>query len=219
MPMPPRDDPDPFDAAPLSPSLRALARRGVLKRLRRGVQIISEGDVGDTIFIILSGQLRAYSVSADFREITYAEYGAGDMVGEMGLDGGPRSANVDTKEPSVCAVVTRATLRQYLAEDPDFAFELLAIVIRRARVATQSLRQVALHSVYTRLKPLLEGWAVKQPDGSALIDPAPSHLDISRQMACDRAMISRVLKDLERGGYVLVGRRRLAILKPLPLRW
>ncbi len=215
----PRDDPDPFDAAPLSGSLRALARRGVLKRLRRGVQIISEGDVGDTLYIILAGRLRAYSVGADFRELTYAEYGAGAMVGEMGLDGGPRSANVDAQEPTLCAVVTRATLRQHLADDPDFAFELLATVIGRARTATMSLRQVALHGVYARLKPLLEAWAVQQPDGSGLIDPAPSHLEISRRLACDRAMISRVLKDLEKGGYVLVGRRRLEILKPLPTRW
>ncbi len=217
--MPPRDDPDPFEAAPLSSSLRALARRGVLKRLRRGVQIISEGDVGDTLYIILSGRLRAYSVGADFREITYATYGAGDTVGEMGLDGGPRSANVDTLEPTVCAVVTRTTLQQHLREDPDFAFELLATVIRRARAATLSLRQVALHSVYARLKPLLESWALAQPDGSSLIDPAPSHLEISRHLGCDRAMISRVLKDLEKGGYVQVGRRRLVMLKPLPLRW
>jgi CRP/FNR family transcriptional regulator, cyclic AMP receptor protein len=191
----------------------------VLKRLRRGVQIISEGDVGDTLYVILAGRLRAYSVGADFREITYAEYGAGDTVGEMGLDGGPRSANVDAVAPTLCAVVTRATLQQHLREDPDFAFELLATVIRRARAATTSLRQVALNSVYARLRPYLESLAVKQDDDTGLIDPAPSHLEISRRLGCDRAMISRVLKDLEKGGYVKVGRRRLVILKPLPLRW
>jgi CRP/FNR family cyclic AMP-dependent transcriptional regulator len=32
-------------------------------------------------------------------------------------------------------------------------------------------------------------------------------------------MVSRVLKDLERGGYVEVGRRRLVLLKPLPAKW
>ena len=49
---------DLIDAAPLSDSLRVLARRGALQRLKRGVQIISEGDRGDTLYIVLSGQDR-----------------------------------------------------------------------------------------------------------------------------------------------------------------
>ena len=70
LPMPSRKETDPLDAAPLSDSLRALARRGVLRPLRKGVQIISEGDVGDALFIVLAGELRAYSVGADGRELT-----------------------------------------------------------------------------------------------------------------------------------------------------
>ena len=62
---------DPFDAAPLSDSLRTLARRGVVQRLRRGTQIITEGDRGDTLYIVLSGQLRAFSINDTDREITY----------------------------------------------------------------------------------------------------------------------------------------------------
>ena len=91
-----REPADPYDSAPMSESLRALARRGTLQRLRKGVQIITEGDRGDTLYIVLSGRLRAYTVGADDRELTYAEYGAGEFVGEMGLDGGPRSAHVET---------------------------------------------------------------------------------------------------------------------------
>ncbi len=217
MPKPPPSDP--FDQAPLSDSLRALARRGVLTRLRKGVQIITEGDRGDTIYIVLGGRLRAYSVGDDEREVTYAEYGPGETVGEMGLDGGPRSASVITVQSSLCAVVTRTTLERHLAQEPAFAFELLAKVIGRARVATIGLRQIALHGVYGRLKALLDDLAEPQADGTRLIDPAPSHLEISRQAGCSREMISRVMKDLERGGYVQVGRRRVVVCRALPAKW
>ena len=158
-------------------------------------------------------------IGSDEREVTYAIHGPGEYVGEMGLDGGLRSANVQTLQASVCALVTRATLERHLAEDPAFAFELLAKVIRRARAATLGLRQIALLDVYGRLTALLEDLALPAPNGERLVDPAPSHLEISRLLGCSREMVSKVTKDLERGGYVRVGRRRVVLCKVLPARW
>jgi CRP/FNR family cyclic AMP-dependent transcriptional regulator len=216
---PATDNTDVYDQAPMSASLRALARRGSLQKLKKGVQIITEGDTGDTIYIVLSGRLRAFSVGADDREITYGAYGAGEYVGELSLDGGLRLANVVTLEPTLCALVTPKTLLRHIEDEPAFAFELLAKVIRRARQTKVSLRQIALNSVYGRLKALLEAISQLQPDGSRLADPAPSHLEMSRLLGCSREMVSRVMKDLERGRYLEVGRRRVVIPRPLPDQW
>lgn len=210
---------DLIDAAPLSDSLRVLARRGALQRLKRGVQIISEGDRGDTLYIVLSGQLRSFSSGDNGREVTYGIYGPGEYLGEMGLDGGLRSANVQTMKASVCVLVTRATLEQHLANEPAFAFELLAKVIRRARAATLGLRQMALLDVYGRLTALLEALAEPVEHGERVVDPAPSQLEISRQLGCSRVMVTKVMKDLEKGGYVRVERPRVVLCRVLPARW
>lgn len=217
MPRAQTDNNDPFEKAPMSDSLRALARRGVPSRLRKGVQIITEGDRGDTLTIVLSGGLRAYTVGDDGNELTYALYGPGDYVGEMGLDGGPRSAHVETTQASLCVRVTRATLEQHLAEDPSFAFELLARVIRVARAATKGLRQIALNGVYKNLKKLIEDQA--QGRMPYAWDPAPSHKEIGQLLGCTSAMVTTVLGDMKRGGYVEVGRRRLVLLRPWPPGW
>jgi CRP/FNR family cyclic AMP-dependent transcriptional regulator len=205
--------------APMTESLRTLAAMGVAKRCRAGHTLIHEGDTGDTLYIVLDGCLRAYSAASDGREITYGEYGPGEYVGEMGLDGGPRSADVEATVDSVVSMVTRATLERHLADDPAFAFELLAKVIRRARAATKSLKSIALNKVYGRLKDLLETVAVPQPDGTWLADPAPSHQEMASRLGCGREMVTRVLRDLETGGYVATGRRRLQLLKRLPDKW
>ncbi len=210
---------DLLDQAPMSDALRALARRGELRRLRKGQQIITEGEAGDTLYVVLAGRLRAYGTAADGREITYAFYGPGEYVGEMSLDGGPRSASVEVIEAGLAAWVTRRTLQAHLAADPQFAFELLAKVIRRARAATVGMKQIALNDVYGRLKALLEGLAAAAPEGHAVIDPAPSHLEMAQQLGCSREMVSRVMKDLERGAYVRVGRRRVEVLRALPAKW
>lgn len=214
--------PDPaslIEQAPLADTLRALARRGEARRVRKGTRLITEGELGDTLYIVVQGRLRAYSVGADDREVTYATYGPGEYVGEMSLDGGPRSADVEVIEPGVVVLVTRRTLEAHLAEHPQFAFDLLAKVIRRARHATLSLRQIALNDVYGRLKAFLESQAVPGADGTATLDPAPTHLEISRVIGCSREMVSRVVKDLETGGYVESGRRHLRLLRPMPAKW
>ena len=215
----PADPTSLIEQAPFDDSLRALALRGEARRVRKGTQLIVEGDIGETLFVVVQGRLRAFSVGADEREVTYGTYGPGEYVGEMGLDGGPRSAHVEVEEAGVVVVVTRRTLEAHLAEHPKFAFELLAKVIRLARTATLSLRQIALNDVYGRLKALLEAQAVPLPDGTRALEPAPSHLEMSRLIGCGREMVSRVMKDLERGGYVESGRRHVRLLRALPAKW
>jgi CRP/FNR family cyclic AMP-dependent transcriptional regulator len=120
-----------------SGALRALAVQGTIRHYAQGAVLIQEGALDDAIYIILSGRLRAYSASADGTEVTYGIYGAGEYLGEMSLDGGPRSASVMTLEPSACAVVTRQALARHLAEHPQFTFELMATVLRRADAASR----------------------------------------------------------------------------------
>ena len=203
----------------MSESLLALTERGEIRRYRKGTLLIQEGDQGDTLFIILSGRLRAFSAGDNDREITYGAYGAGEYIGEMSLDGGPRSASVITLEASVCAVVARRTLERFIAERPGFAFELLSKVIRRARVATLNARQLALNDVYGRLKLLLGALAMPQPDGTLRVAERLTHQEMSNRLGCSREMVSRLMKDLERGGYVAVQAARIVLCKPLPQRW
>ncbi|MBC7941591.1 MAG: Crp/Fnr family transcriptional regulator [Chitinophagaceae bacterium] len=200
--------------------LARLAHRGVAHPYRKGSTLIEEGAVGDTLFIILAGRLRAYSSNLQQdREITYGTYGPGEYVGELGFDGDCRSASVIALEPSVCAVITRATLQAYIAEHPEFAFELLAKVIRRARAATLTARQLALNDVYGRIKLLLEGMAQARTAGAHVDIQRLTHRDIAARVGCSREMVSRVMKDLATGGHVEVMADTLRLRLPMPARW
>ena len=199
--------------------LSELAEKGVQRRYNAFTLLIQEGDLGDTLYIILSGKLRAFSSGERGKEITLGVFGAGDYVGEMALDGGPRSANVQTLVPTVCSVVSRDTLRSHIASHPDFALEMMSRLIRRARLATESVRSLALIDTYGRLTRLLDQLATSQHDGTRVVLDRLTHLDIASHVACSREMISRLLKDLEAGGYLAIVDRRMVILKPFPARW
>ncbi|MBL0918127.1 MAG: Crp/Fnr family transcriptional regulator [Hydrogenophaga sp.] len=200
--------------------IEALAAQGVHRHYRRGALLIQEGDTGDTLFIVLKGRLRAFVADASGRELTLGLYGPLEYVGEMSLDGGPRSANVEAVDATTCSVITRQTLLGYIADHPEFALELMARVIRRARLATDSARSVALIDVYGRLVKLLNDWA-REPDetGERPLREKVTHQQIAQHLACSREMVSRLLKDLETGGFIAVRERWIWLVKPLPARW
>jgi len=199
--------------------LRALAARGVRHRYRKGTLLISEGDVGDTIYIVLDGRVKAFSADERGHEIVYGVYGRADYFGEMSLDGGPRSASVETLEPTVCVTITRRTLREHIAAHPEFAFELISRVIRRARLATRSARGMALLGVYGRLVQRLDDLAEPQPDGTRAIVGKLTHADIASQIGCSREMVSKLMKDLTTGGHIATQRGLITIRRALPSGW
>src|SRR5690606_595571 len=131
--------------------------------------------------------------------LTLGLYGPLEYVGEMSLDGGPRSANVEAAEACTCSVITRERLLAYIAAQPEFALELMARLIRRARLATESARNVALIDVYGRLVKLLNGWALDAPlDAQGAPDEAQgrplrerlTHQQMAQHLACSREMVS-----------------------------
>jgi CRP/FNR family transcriptional regulator, cyclic AMP receptor protein len=57
-------------------------------------------------------------------------------------------------------VITREVLLDYIGQQPEFALELMGRLIRRARLATESARNVALIDVYGRLVRFLNQLAL-----------------------------------------------------------
>ncbi|RZL93702.1 MAG: Crp/Fnr family transcriptional regulator [Variovorax sp.] len=208
---------DPVAALP--PAVRKLAAMGVQRRYRTHAVLIEEGDAGNSIYIVLSGKLRAFVSDSRGREVTLGLHGPGEYVGEMSLDGGLRSASVQAVEPTVCSVVTRETMLRHVAADPEFALGLILRLIRRARLATESARSIALLDVYSRLRRLLEDRAEAQADGTRVIAERLTHQAIASEIGCSREMVSRLLRDLEEGGYLSVTHRQFGLLRELPARW
>ncbi len=202
-------------------ALRSLAARGVVRSYPKKAVLINEAETGDSLFVLLKGSCKVFSMDESGRELTYGTIHTGDYFGEMSLDGGPRSASVITLEPSTCAVVSRAAVTEHLAVEPQFAMNLVLQVIRRARAATEAARNMALLDVYGRLVSVLEkhdGPSTTHTDGSITLESI-THQEMASRVGASREMVSRLLKDLEKGGYIEMGTKRLVLLKKLPARW
>jgi len=198
--------------------LQTIAASGVVRSFPKQTVLIHEGDVGDSLYIILSGRVRVYASNAAGREVVLNFHGAGEYVGEMSLDGAPRSASVLTMEPTTCAIVNRAQLRDFIAANPEFAQHLIHTLIRRARSATENVKSLALSDVYGRLVRLINALAVEQGE-NRVVNERLTQQDIADRVGASRDMIGKRMKDLVGGGYLTVEDRQITIIKKLPPGW
>jgi CRP/FNR family transcriptional regulator, cyclic AMP receptor protein len=198
----------------LPPYLQLLAEQGTQESFKKGDLIFKDGDVGDVIYILLEGRVRAFGSSLSGKEITYGYVEAGEYFGELSLDGGRRSASIEAIQDSVCAKVTNAQVKAFMQDQPKFATEMLHTVIRRARQSTDNARNIALLDVYSRLKHIIEKIT---PEVAVTINI--THQELAADVGASREMVSKLLKDLEIGGYISFKSRKLNRLKALPVRW
>jgi CRP/FNR family transcriptional regulator, cyclic AMP receptor protein len=199
--------------------LAELASRARCQKFAKGALIIQEHDPGTSMFILVSGRVKAFSTDEDGREITFGVYEAGDYFGEMALDGGARSASVMALEHCECAPIDLDELLVCIQNDPAVAMALLRRVIARARAATAAARSLALYSAYKRLTHLFVDIAGTKKGNLPIEISDLSHQDIAARIGASREMVSRLLKDLERGGYVKTTVRKVVLLKKLPIKW
>jgi CRP/FNR family transcriptional regulator, cyclic AMP receptor protein len=203
----------------LSPLLKKLIGLSPKRLYPKHALIIQEGDVSDTVYILLKGRVRAYSIGLDAKEITFADYRAVELFGEMSLDGQPRSASVQAIEACECSVVSRALLQEFLNLEPQFAFELIDKVISRARQATDSTRNLALLDVYGRLKVFLETEPSIRTGPRRELMHRYTHQEIATRLGASREMISKLLKDLEHGGYLSLEESSKISFEHIPSRY
>ncbi|NUZ05915.1 Crp/Fnr family transcriptional regulator [Piscinibacter koreensis] len=181
--------------------LESLGAHGHSRSYRAGAILINEGDPGDAIYIVLSGRLQTYLSSEDGRDVVLADHDPGEYVGELALDGSPRSASVRAVSPSTCLIVRGAELRAFLVDHPEFGFHLSQKLTRMVRRLTKQVANLALKDVYGRVVYLF--METSEAIGSErIIREKLTQQNIAERIGSSREMVSRVLKDLTAGGYV-----------------
>jgi CRP/FNR family transcriptional regulator, cyclic AMP receptor protein len=198
--------------------LRAISEKGVSRSFPKNMVLVHEGDVSDTLFIILSGAVRVYTKTDSGKSFDLVTLGPGEYFGKLALDGRPRAASVVTTAPTTCTIVAGRTLREFIVTHPDFGTHLIYRLIGRIREMTSDVKGLAYGKVYQRLVALLNKEAVADQDGRRALPPMTQQ-DIANRVGSTRPMITILLRDLKAGGYISVVNRRIFVVKHLPANW
>lgn len=104
-----------------SRELRRVLEVAFLRVCKPGEAVMTEGESGDELYIVLAGQLRVQSGEAALSVV-----GPGEHVGEMALlRQSPRSATVISETASEMLVVKRSDFYELLRKEPELSVKLL----------------------------------------------------------------------------------------------
>ncbi|CAN5264846.1 cAMP-activated global transcriptional regulator CRP [soil metagenome] len=195
-----------------------LMKSAVTRTYPRNTIIINEGDDTDSVYFILSGIVKVFLSDDDGNEVVIGTLKASDYFGEMALEPGSRSASIMALEPVTLAIVRLTDFRAFLMAHPDFLFALLCKLIRRTRATNRNLKSLALLDVYGRLVQLLNDLAV-DVNGQRVIDQPLTQQEMANRIGCSREMVSKIFKDLTAGGYLVITRQKIDIMRRLPASW
>jgi len=199
-------------------ALRALAPHGAVRSFPRNAVVVNEGDETDSLYVLLSGRVKAYVSEEDGREVVLNTVGVGDYFGELVLDGGPRAASIMTLEPCRFFVIPRGDFEGLLDRNPAFARHLIHALIGKVRSLTRRVLDLALKDVYGRFAKFIDENAIER-SGARVIPERLTQQEIAARIGGSREMVNRIVKDLTAGGYISIDDKQITVHKKLPAHW
>ena len=107
-----------------------------------GEVIVSEGDVGDCMYVVQSGEVEVLT-TRDGKEIPLRRLGKGEVIGEISLfDREVRSATVRARGRARLLTVDKATFLSRVHEDPTLAFHIVKTMARRIRELSEEIARL-----------------------------------------------------------------------------
>jgi signal transduction histidine kinase len=139
----------PLESCNLFRSL-APAELESLKRVTReagfaaGTEVFKEGDAGDALYVVKSGQVQISAVVSEGQRQVLSKVPPGEVFGEFAvIDNQPRSATATAESDSTLYVVPREALVELLTRSPQFSFSMMREITQRLREFNrQYVRQV-----------------------------------------------------------------------------
>lgn len=183
---------------------------------RKDQVILIEEEIGQTLFILMSGQVKVSRISEEGKEVILAVMGVGDFFGELSLlDGQSRSANVTVIKDSEMMLIHRDDFLSLLSEFPPIAINLLRELASRMRKSDSQIKSLSLKNAIGKVTGTLLRLAddIGIQEGQRVeIANLPTQQDMANMAGTSRETISRVIQKLINQKYILKEGNRLIIL-------
>lgn len=141
-----------------------LAREAHDCTLAAGQTVYRQGDAGDSLFLLLEGEVDVFAHTEDGRQVDVGDIVAGSFFGELSaMTGAPRPRTIRAKTDVSAIEITREHLQQLFASDPGLMERISTVIAQREAEQLEQLRKLGeksatsgqgtgQHSVLDRMK-------------------------------------------------------------------
>jgi CRP/FNR family transcriptional regulator, cyclic AMP receptor protein len=197
-----------------SSQIASIGAHSALMAHEKGDVILRQGDVADSFYVIVAGQVKVYmhDENDNSREVILKTLGPGEFFGEIPMfDQEPRSANVAALERCHLQVLSYRSFQKAIEQSPDIAAAVMGTLAKRLRHADRRIGTLALMDISARVSRTLMELAIVS-NGRRVVGEPFTQKDLASMIGASREMVNRTLKDLQGEGYINVQRKSITIL-------
>ena len=185
------------------------------RKYPKNSMIILEEEMGDVVFIVMTGTVKITRVNDEGKEVILAMLGAGEVFGEMAiLDGESRSANALSQENCEVVTINREDFLNLLKINNQVSLNLMTEFAIRLRKSDQQIEALSLddaeHRIGVSILNLAEELGVIRY-GAVTVENLPYQQDIANMSGTSRETVSRVMKIFEDRGLITKSGHKLSI--------
>ena len=104
-------------------------RKDPSRAYKAGETVFREGDDGFVMYVVLEGAVKLSVTGRSVEKVV-----KGGVFGEMALiDDAPRAAAALASEPTEVVVIDKPTFLALIAEEPEFALQIMKLMAERVR--------------------------------------------------------------------------------------
>lgn len=173
-----------------------------------GARVFGPGDPCERFVIVLTGAVRVEQVGSGGRSIVLYRVGPGDscvMTTSGLLSGVPYGAwGIAEGEVEILALPA-ARFQALVDSDADFRHRVLSVFSDRILELSEVIDDLLVRRVDLRLA----GWLVQQSASDPVL--TATHQSIAAELGSAREVVSRILKDFERRGWITLRRGAIEV--------
>ena len=190
--------------------IAALSHR---RSLIKDELIFQQGDAGDTLYAVISGQVRISVSAEDGKEIFLNIMEPGDAFREIALiDGEPRTATATAITDVGLITIERKRFMNLMEQEPKLAIHLLHVFCERLRWTSGLVEDAAFLDVPSRLAKRLLKLCERHgnlTDRGIQVDISQSEL--AQFLNVSRQKVNKYLQEWRKAGAIELARGKIVV--------
>ncbi|WP_420799713.1 Crp/Fnr family transcriptional regulator [Paenibacillus mesophilus] len=186
-----------------------------MEPVKKGTIVTSPHKTKQTLYLVKSGAVRLYSMTAEGRELTLDVLAAGHLFGEIGSLVSESSMYAVTLEDSIICTIDYEQFKSLLREKPELSIKFIEIMSARIKEVEELLEHMAYSSVRIRLLYLLHKLANKFGENSIgkeseavqhdwiKLGVELTHQELASMTGCIRETVTETLNRLAAEGILI----------------
>ena len=195
----------------------------VPRHYAQGEVIFREGDPGEVLYMVKSGQVRIFVNGLDGSETSVILFGrSGDIFGELAvIDGLPRSATAVALDTTTLYILERQIFSQHMRQMPQLSLNFMHELSKKVRYNTRQMDSLVSLPVPQRLARRLMELAKnygRVEENGVFIDMTLNQSQLASLIGATRESTNKGLRDFRQKEWIIVEQGHITILDPEALR-